>query len=110
MYKAKWLNSESLKSSVKSKHQSFNGLVRYTCIRLTLAGSYKDSTLPVYFAEHISTISSQKTCTFCLSLWTCDELHVKVLSLASVNSINCLDSESDVRVGEKSKGTFCDAY
>jgi len=35
VYEAKWLNSECLNPSGKSKHRSFNGSVR--CVRLTLA-------------------------------------------------------------------------
>ena len=40
VHKAKWLNSECLNISVKSKHRLFNGLVR--CICLTLACSDMD--------------------------------------------------------------------
>ena len=47
VHKAKWLNSECLNITVKSKHHLFNGLVR--CICLTLACSDMDSSFLAYF-------------------------------------------------------------
>ena len=44
VYKAKWLSSECLKPSVKSKRPSFNGAVS----RLTLACSDMESSFFVY--------------------------------------------------------------
>ena len=45
---------------------------------------------------HILTILTQKMCKFCLSLWTFDnsitKLHVILLYLAAVNSINALET------------------